>query len=504
MATDAPGVSRMSGEALQCPQCGAALRMETAAAVMVVCGHCRSTITRDAEGARRIGAMAELVEDGSPVRLGTVGASGRRGFRVVGRLRLRYEDGEWNEWFIAFDDGRTGWLSDASAQYAVTEALADAAALAHVPPFERLRPGDPVKVAGSPYTVSDVRTAHCVGGEGELPVVVGAGWEARVADARRGASFVTLDYSDGAPVAYAGVAGDLALDASTLRSRDEVQAAAGRYRGDVVPFACPQCGGAVSVVAAMATHVVCPYCGSAVDCSGPRAEILAAAHRASEFKPTLPLGAAGTLDGVRYTVIGAMRCRVPDDPAEPAWTEYLLFSERAAYLWLVETVEGWQRVEVCDVWPTEVDATACRWRERPWRRRYAYASRVDEVFGAFNWRVRRGDVVQVADYANGAQTLTRECSDAEVTWAWARPVAFATVRRAFGLEAIVPSHATRSATRRPRAETADDSEENDLTTPAVLASVAVFVLSSLLTPVALFIALALIWGPVALARRADD
>ncbi|WZB64528.1 hypothetical protein WJ970_28860 [Achromobacter xylosoxidans] len=33
---------------------------------------------------------------------------------------MRYDDGFWNEWYLWFEDGSDGWLSDASGQYAVT------------------------------------------------------------------------------------------------------------------------------------------------------------------------------------------------------------------------------------------------------------------------------------------------------------------------------------------------------------------------------------------------
>lgn len=488
----------MTRTSLQCPQCGATLHMETAAAVMVVCASCRSTITRDAEGARRVGTMAELVEDGSAIQLGTLGACGKRGFRVIGRLRLRYDDGAWNEWFIAFDDGATGWLSDASAQYTVTQQVTAAAAVARVPAFAEVHAGQPIKVSDTLYVASDVRTARCVGGEGELPMAVGDGWEARVVDARRGDAFVTVDYSDAKPLAYVGVADGIELNASTLRSRDDVLAAAIGYRGDIVPLACPQCGGAITVVAALATQVVCPYCGSEVDCSGARAEIVSAAHRVARFKPTLPLGASGTLEGVPYTVIGAMRCSVPGDASEPEWIEYLLFSPRKGYLWLVEMEDGWQRVEVCAVWPSESSEGACRWGGRPWQRRYSYGARVEEVFGAFNWRARRGDVTQIVDYANGGQTLTRESTAQEVTWSLARPLSSATLRHAFKL--AIPSPPSQASIDGIAARAAGD---DDLVVPAAFATVMMLVLNDMLTPTALFIGLALIWAPLALQHWAD-
>ena len=57
---------------------------------------------------------------------------------MVGRIQLRYDDGFWNEWYVLFDEGSGGWLSDASGQYVFTLAQG---APSSVPQFEQLKPG---------------------------------------------------------------------------------------------------------------------------------------------------------------------------------------------------------------------------------------------------------------------------------------------------------------------------------------------------------------------------
>lgn len=476
-----------------CPQCGASVRLESAGAVMVVCAACRSTLTRDGEAARRIGHMADLVEDGSVVQLGTRGRVGQQGFQVLGRLRLQYDAGAWNEWYIVFDDGRFGWLSDADAQYAVTrrDQGADTSLL---PSFDDLRAGGPLKVGGTLYTVSDIRSCRCVGGEGELPVQAGDGWDARVTDARRGAEFVTVDYSDAAPAVYTGTSGAVQFDAGTLREKEDVEAGAGRYRGQMLPLDCPNCAGTVSIAVAMATQVVCPSCGSLLDCSGERAEIIEANRRAARFRSTVPLGARGTLGGTQYEVIGIMRCAVPDDASEPEWTEYLLFNASRGYLWLVETQEGWQRVTVCDAWPEVSNDVSVRWRKRGWTRRYAYDARVEQVFGAFNWRVRRGDVSRVTDFAGHTDMLTREESGNEVVWSHAVPMSGTTVAQAFGLS--MPKASASVA----RSMAGDDDE--GLGTIAVLATMVLLVLTDSVAFPAVLLGIALVWAPLLVSGRA--
>lgn len=124
---------------LACPSCGAEVAFRSATSAMAVCEYCRSTLLREGEAVRDAGKMAVVLEDYSPIRITTSGMYAGQAFGVVGRIQLRYEDGFWNEWYILFDDGSAGWLSDASGQYAVTldTGLADDA-----PPFGQIVPGD--------------------------------------------------------------------------------------------------------------------------------------------------------------------------------------------------------------------------------------------------------------------------------------------------------------------------------------------------------------------------
>jgi hypothetical protein len=161
---------------LACPSCGAEVAFRSATSAIAVCEYCRSTLLREADAVRDVGKMSAVLEDYSPLRIGVSGIYSGRAFGVVGRIQLRYDAGFWNEWYILFDDGSAGWLSDASGQYAVTldTGLADDA-----PPFGQLVPGGQYHHDGVAYIAADLRTARCSGGEGELPFQVGAGWEAR-------------------------------------------------------------------------------------------------------------------------------------------------------------------------------------------------------------------------------------------------------------------------------------------------------------------------------------
>ena len=60
-----------------------------------------------------MGLMAQLPPDMTPFQIGTTGQWQGTGFSVVGRVRVSWADGSWNEWCLLFGDGRTGWLGEA-------------------------------------------------------------------------------------------------------------------------------------------------------------------------------------------------------------------------------------------------------------------------------------------------------------------------------------------------------------------------------------------------------
>jgi predicted RNA-binding Zn-ribbon protein involved in translation (DUF1610 family) len=417
---------------LACPSCGADVRLRSHAAVMAVCEYCHTGVLKDPGSVRDLGKIAEVLEDYSPIQLGTAGTWASRPFTVIGRLQLRYDAGFWNEWYMLFDDGGTGWLGDASGQFTVT---VERDVAGDLPRFQQLQPGHHIMLAGERWAVADVRTARCTGGQGELPFRIGPGWEAKVADLRAGSRFLTLDYSDGdAPQVYAGGPVTFTgLRIQLLREEMDIQRSAGRFRGIVTALDCPSCGSAIKYLPGMTANLVCPACRAQLDAASPAVQVLRAGERVAAVATTLPLGAEGKLGNQALTVIGVMR---REDREGSRWTEYLLYGSRAGFAWLVETDDGWQRAEVLDAWPAweSSQASTVSLENVEYDKLYDYPARVTFAAGAFNWRVEVGDVAQVSEFRKGRITLSVERTGSELTWSRSTPVAFDQVRTWFPAE----------------------------------------------------------------------
>jgi hypothetical protein len=400
---------------------------------MAVCGFCRAAVHKDPAAVRELGKISAVLEDYSPIQVGTSGSYRARPFTVIGRIQMRYDAGIWNEWYLLFDGGGAGWLGDASGQYTLTEARVQPAGL---PAFDALRVAENQDLGPGlgQYTVADKRVAASCGAEGELPTGLHAGWEARVADLRQGAAFVTLDYSDAAqPILYSGAAVTLkSLKCQLLRDDEQIRESAGRYRARVDSLLCPSCGTAIGYLPGLAVNLVCQSCATRLDAAAPQAEVLAAGERHGKMRFALALGAEGKIGGQDYRVLGVLK-RQDDDGEE--WDEYLLYSTAGRFFWLIQAGEDWWRSDVMETWPEPAtpDAASVRHDKRAFKSTLDYPARVTYAAGAFNWRVKAGDVVQVREFEHGQSGLSAESNAHELTWSRSTPVARDQVRAWFKL-----------------------------------------------------------------------
>jgi len=193
-----------------CPNCGAPVELRWSGAVQATCPFCKSILVRRDLNLERVGVVADLPMDASPIQIATEGVYASKAFTVVGRIIYEYEQGNWNEWHLIFSDGVSGWLSDAQLEYAVSF----------------LRPGGDVIAPGIVkrdadltwdhvrYEVTVVTHAHYKGVEGELPFEYWDKKQAVFADLRSFDSrFATIDYSQNPPAIYTGAA----VDADSLK-----------------------------------------------------------------------------------------------------------------------------------------------------------------------------------------------------------------------------------------------------------------------------------------------
>lgn len=437
-----------------CPSCGAPVEAHSASAVTLVCGYCNSMLVRQDNGVVDSGRDSALLEDFSPLQIGTSGTFVAQRFTLVGRLQVQYDDGAWNEWYALFDDGRAGWLSEAGDLYVMTMPVE----IDNPPRFEDTRAGfSELIFQDKRYIASDVRNISLkhAAAQGELPFVLKEDTENRVSDWRCENLFITLDYNRETPEAFFGRMVNLDdLKLENTRSEDEIKESAGRLKGSISSENCPNCGSSVHWVNGLTAHLNCPSCGSELAIGKDKAELITANNlRLSQNTMfTLPVGSTGRLKNKEFHVIGAIRYLETDAQEtfdnlfkgakhtltpEGQWTEYLLYNPTQGFLWLVEADEGWNISETLNDWP-RLDRNR---QPQGYGKLYDYGGQVKVASGAFYWRVRNGDLNYYSDYRDGqSRKIGSELNSHEMAWTRSAPIAYREIADAFKLTNKISSY----------------------------------------------------------------
>ena len=138
----------MSSPAANCPNCGAPVKFLWSSAVQTTCEFCHSILVRTDVDLKKVGEVADLPPDASPIQIGTEGAYQNKSFVVVGRIIYEYELGGWNEWHIVYNDGSSGWLADAQLEYDLSWAIPPSTPL---PASDQIRQGNSFQWSGKTW-----------------------------------------------------------------------------------------------------------------------------------------------------------------------------------------------------------------------------------------------------------------------------------------------------------------------------------------------------------------
>ena len=424
-----------------CPSCGATITFQSVVSILTVCDYCKSTLIRHDLELENIGKMAELLPDPSPIQLGTEGVYRKTRFTVVGRIQLRYGQGIWNEWYLLFENQRSGWLGETLGNYAVTALIQPSEPL---PPFAELRAGQNLTLKGRAFQVTHIETARCIAGEGELPIRVGPGYDAPVVDLQAaGQVFATLDYSEDPPLVFLGE--QVRFDDLKLSRLREVMPVGWEPDAGIQAqsFQCPGCGSSLSIRAKGHTETLaCGTCGSIIDITDDNFRILSRFNARIKHQPAIPLGSRGPLAEVEYEVIGYLRRTMRVEGIEYDWSEHLLFHREQGFRWLVEYNGHWSLVRTTTEPPLATGYGAqgrAVYQSRTYRHFQTAAAEVSYVLGEFYWRVEVGERCEISDYIAPPFQLSQELTPKEAVWSQAEYIEPETIQTAFQLDEPLPT-----------------------------------------------------------------
>ena len=412
-----------------CPGCGAPVEFRSAQSTHAVCGYCQSTVVRNGEVLSRIGKMAEVFDDHSPLQLFATGKLNDRNFTLIGRLQFKTDDGTWAEWNAFFDDGQTGWLAEDNGAYVFAFPTANQSEL---PAADRFVVGANTAINGKAFSVASKQQAMLISAQGELPKLPPLGEKFTVVELRGDADVLSIDYGSHPPLVSRGTA--VQLDDLQLKGlKDEsVKEEKGRQ------FNCPHCGAPVTVTLSTSKSITCGSCHSLIDLSAGIGGELKSAEQDEPIQPLIPLGTLGDLQGAQWQVVGFQHRMgvAPGDDEHLGWSEYLLYNQKKGFSFLVDSEEGWSLVRPTTGAPkwAGANASTASYLGTNFQLKYSYDAETNYVCGEFYWRVQRGQKTFNRDFASGKRLLSQEQSGTEVVWSSGDQISSDAVAKAFGLE----------------------------------------------------------------------
>ncbi len=187
---------------IPCPSCGAQVKLQSNLSVFAVCSYCQSSLVRNDLDIESLGKMSLPLNDVSPLQLGTEGVYQGKHFTLIGRVKKKWSDGYWNEWYAWFDSGEAGWIAEAQGFYSICFEVAHEDSILKI---TNLRPGQLYSFLEIDFYVADIKKNHIEFAEGELPYVGRAGVDSVSIDLNADVNqFACIDQSEAKTVFYRG------------------------------------------------------------------------------------------------------------------------------------------------------------------------------------------------------------------------------------------------------------------------------------------------------------
>ncbi|PTL82178.1 DUF4178 domain-containing protein [Vitiosangium sp. GDMCC 1.1324] len=417
-----------------CPSCGAPVEFTAGTAQVVVCGHCQTVVAKQGLNLEAHGKIGAIVDTDSPLQLNVEGRIGRDGYRLVGHLQKDHGAGPWDEWYVEFDDGRTGWLSESEGAFHLMLASGTEPGLS----LEDFEPGHRFSLQGHRLVVEERGHGHVVAAAGQLPSDVDPSADSHYVDATgpRGV-FVTLDFGTGTsePEVYVGKKlklEELGIPPDQLRPRVK--------KVSLQQARCTNCNGSLELRAPDRTkRVACPYCGALLDASRGKLAFLQLLEK-PDHAPLIPLGAKGKLGGAEWVCIGFLVRSCTVEGVRYPWEEYLLFNRAHGFTWLMNSNGHWVFLKPLDAGDVAVSpGSAAHLEGRRYRAFQSVTAVTETVLGEFYWEVQAGEYAQAEEYVAPPYSVNVDRTDNEVTYTLGEYLAPGVVKEAFQLQEPLPT-----------------------------------------------------------------
>ncbi len=328
-------------------------------------------------------------ETSTVLELGARGKHRNAPFVLAGRTCVRSDAGGlWNEWTLAFDDGRQAFLAEALGSFTLFFERPMA------PSFDAIDVGSALKTG---FVVTERGRASRIARWGDVPE---APRTYRYADlSSPSGETATIDYGEPGREPDVFVGRRMKLSELGLKPRAER------------PHFVPAPGGA--------------------------------APKSVEL--WLAVGDEGDLGKARFRVIGIVHRSIKVEGLRYTWEEYVLHAPAEGLRWLTVADGHWNLIEAVEVGQVEeTEEKSARLGGETYRFMSSGKARVEWATGELPWDVAVGDVTEAREYVRAPHVLSCERTADEIAWSLGTYTPADTVSRAFG-KRLLPKPTGRAA-----------------------------------------------------------
>lgn len=420
----------------ECPSCRAPVEFRPGAGKVKVCEYCNTVVLQGKANLEALGKVADLVDTQSPLKLGLAGNYSGAPFTVAGRLQKANATGTWDEWFLTFDDGRQGWLSESEGEWN----LMFPSGASGLPRVEDLRPLVAFQLRDKRFVVEEKAEATTTSAQGQLPDFNAAHVYVDATGPR--GVFCTLDQAEGAAEAFVGHRVNL-----LALGFDPHELVPTPKKAQLSQARCTNCNGMLELKAPdAAKRVGCPYCGALLDVRHGELAFLQLLEK-PPYEPLLPLGAKGTYDGAEWTVLAFLIRSCTVEGTRYPWEEFLLYSPKRGFVWLMQSNGFWTWLQPSPAGELTLNAEPgssqgiAQYAGKTYKAYQSVFATTDYVVGECYWTASVGEQARATEYVLPEEGLSLNVDQVatEATITLGRLIPPEDVKAAFKLAATLPT-----------------------------------------------------------------
>ncbi len=155
------------GNSFECPSCGSQLHSLGSFTRSLECTHCGNWVVFDNHQWMNVKNSKHQIKAPAFLSINKTGTINGMKFTIAGRLKFGYGYGDWDEWWMVFEDGTGQWIEEDDGAYSLHEEIEIHLPTSHI---KEIDSGEHIECDGKLWMVTEQYDATILGAQGQLPV----------------------------------------------------------------------------------------------------------------------------------------------------------------------------------------------------------------------------------------------------------------------------------------------------------------------------------------------